>query len=147
MRAARSLLHFKQGVTSDPFGVLSNWYMSSHFCRWNGVTCTSTRPYRVWGLNLPAQSLSGQISSSLDNLTSLEYLDLSQNNFVGPLPLLGNLIFLEYLDLSQNNFVGPLPLLGRLQHLQYLILPDSNLSGIISDALTNCSNLIYLHLF
>jgi CDP-diacylglycerol pyrophosphatase len=40
-----------------------------------------------------------------------------------------------------------LPLLGRLQHLQYLILPDSNLSGIISDALTNCSNLIYLHLF
>ena len=53
--------------------------------RWNGVTCSSTRPYRVAELSLPTRSLSGQISSFLGNLTSLECLDLSGNNFVGPL--------------------------------------------------------------
>jgi len=102
----RSLLDFKQGITSDPYGALSSWTMSSHFCRWKGVACTLTRPWRVCQLNLTSQSLTGQISSSL-----------------------GNLNFLCGLDLSQNNLVGPLPLLGRLQQLQYLFL-NNNLSGI-----------------
>jgi Leucine-rich repeat (LRR) protein len=119
----RALLHFKQGVTSDPYGALSNWNISSHFCRWNFVNCTSAKPYRVSGLILYNQSLSGQISSSLGNLT-----------------------FLNYLDLSQNNFVGSLPLLGCLQQLQLLYLNKNSLSGIIPDAFSNSSNLIALDL-
>ena len=95
---------------------------ASHFCRWDGITCTWTRrQWRVLSLTLTGKSLSGQISSSLGNLT-----------------------FLNYLDLSQNNFFGPLPLLGGLQQLQYLFLNNNNLSGNIPDALTNCSNLTYL---
>jgi Leucine-rich repeat (LRR) protein len=116
-----SLLDFKQGITSDPRGALRNWTMSSHFCHWNGVTCTLTRPYRLQWLNLTGQSLSGQISSSLGNLT-----------------------FLNYLDLSYNNFVGPLPLLGGLQHLQHMYLNNNNFSGVIPEALTNCSKLTAL---
>lgn len=118
----QALLDFKQGV-SDPSGALSNWNTSSHFCHWNGVTCTLVRPWRVMWLSLTNQSLAGQISSSLDNLTSLQNLDL-----------------------SYNNFVGPLPLIGRLQQLQYLSFNNNNFSGIIPDALTSCSNLIVLDL-
>jgi len=74
----KALLDFKQGITSDPSGALNNWIMSSNFCRWNGITCTGTgRPWRVLVLDLPGKSLSGQISSSLGNLTFLNYLDHS----------------------------------------------------------------------
>jgi len=72
----KALLDFKQGITSDPSGALNNWIMSSNFCRWNGITCTGTgRPWRVLVLDLPGKSLSGQISSSLGNLTFLNYLE------------------------------------------------------------------------
>jgi len=120
----KALLDFRQGIPSDPYGAMSNWTMDSHFCRWNGITCTwERRQWRVLSLTLTGESLSGQISSSLGNLT-----------------------FLNYLDLSDNNFFGPLPLLGGLQQLQYLFLNNNNLSGNIPDALTNCSNLAYLNI-
>jgi len=118
----QALLDFKQGV-SDPSGALSNWSSSSHFCRWNGVECTTTPRFRVLALVLNGSNLAGQISSSLGNLT-----------------------FLNYLDLSNSNFVGALPLLGRLQQLQTLYLNNNNLSEIIPDDLTNCSNLTALDL-
>lgn len=118
-----SLLDFQQRVTNDLNGALSNWSISTHFCRWNGVTCSSTRPWRVAGLNLTTQNLAGQIS-----------------------PSLGNLTYLQTLDLSGNSFHGPLPLVKPLQHLEILILRSNLLQGNIPDALTNCSNLAYLDL-
>jgi len=61
-------------------------------------------------------------------------------------PLLATLpsLIILSLDLSDNNFFGPLALLGGLQQLQNLYLNSNNLSGIIPDALTNCSNLTAL---
>lgn len=118
----RALLDFKQGI-NDPYGALSNWTTKTHFCRWNGVNCSSSRPWRVTKLNLTGQGLGGPISSSLGNLT-----------------------FLETLVLSKNNLIGPIPLLNKLQHLKTLILGGNSLQGVIPDALTNCSNLAYLDL-
>ncbi|KAF2945842.1 hypothetical protein DAI22_02g247000 [Oryza sativa Japonica Group] len=118
-----SLLDFQQRVTNDPNGALSNWSISTHFCRWNGVTCSSTRPWRVTGLNLTTQNLAGQIS-----------------------PSLGNLTYLQTLDLSGNSFHGPLPRVKPLQHLEVLLLGSNLLQRNIPDALTNCSNLAYLDL-
>lgn len=118
-----ALLDFQRGITNDPKGALSNWRNTTHFCRWNGVNCTKTRPFRVSSLILTDQGLEGQISSSLGNLT-----------------------FIKKLDLSYNNFVGPLPILGHLQQLQTLYLNNNHLNGVISDSLANCSNLTNLDL-
>jgi Leucine-rich repeat (LRR) protein len=118
-----SLLEFHKGITSDPHGALSNWNPSIHFCHWHGVNCSSTRPYRVTELNLNGQSLAGQISSSLGNLT-----------------------FLQTLDLSNNSFIGPLPLLNKLRNLDVLFLGSNLLEDVIPDWLTNCSNLVQLDL-
>lgn len=118
-----SLLDFKQGITNDPYGALATWNNNTHFCRWQGVNCTSTRPWRVMALNLSSQSLTGQIRSSL-----------------------GNLSFLNILDLGNNNLLGPLPRLGNLKHLQILYLYTNYLTGIIPDELINCSSLTDLDL-
>jgi Leucine rich repeat N-terminal domain. len=114
----QSLLDFKNGVTDDPSGALDSWNTSTHFCRWNGVTCTTMRPLRVSKLNLTAQNLAGKISSYLTNLT-----------------------FLSFLDLSSNHFSGQIPLLNNLQQLNTLNLSINTLEGTIPDELMNCSNL------
>lgn len=117
-----SLLDFKQGV-NDPNGALRTWNISTHFCRWKGVNCSDARPWRVTGLNLTRKGLAGKISPSLGNLTSLDMLDL-----------------------SYNNFDGPLPLLNRLQRLKFLNLKSNHLQGVIPDGLTNCTDLLFLDL-
>ncbi|KAM0833685.1 hypothetical protein ACQ4PT_064110 [Festuca glaucescens] len=118
-----ALVAFKKGVI-DTQGALSSWNTTTtHFCRWNGVNCTTTRPFRVLRLYLPSQNLQGRITS-----------------------FLGNMTFLKVLDLSYNNFFGPLPILGHLQKLKILYLNNNNLTGIIPDSLTNCSSLHSLDL-
>jgi hypothetical protein len=54
-----ALLDFKQGITGDPQGALNNWSTTTHFCRWNGVKCTTTRPLRVAQLILFNLGLAG----------------------------------------------------------------------------------------
>ncbi|XP_048434179.1 receptor-like protein 7 isoform X2 [Pyrus x bretschneideri] len=62
-------------------------------------------------LNLSNNTLSGQIPSSLANLTALESLDLSQNKLSGMIPgCLAQLTFLEYFNVSYNHLWGPIPL-------------------------------------
>lgn len=165
-----SLLDFKKGII-DPNGALNSWNASTHYCRWTGVMCTQTRPWRVLGLNLTGLSLGGQISSSLGNLTFLNYLNLSSNNFVGPLPLLSrlqqlqtlwlrdnlldgdipdaltNCSSLSILDLSENRFVGAIPLnISLLSNLERLVLVRNNLTGTIPEAIGDMTSLKGLYL-
>ncbi|CAL5043526.1 unnamed protein product [Urochloa decumbens] len=69
-----SLLDFKKSITSDPKGALSSWNTTTHFCLWNGVTCSSKHPWRVMKLDLGSYGLSGSLSPSLGNLTLIEEL-------------------------------------------------------------------------
>nr|XP_043633742.1 receptor-like protein EIX2 [Erigeron canadensis] len=105
-------------------------------CKWYGITCNNQTGHvskiSLRGPDDPAdlesqeasiQRFGGKINPSLRNLTSLEYLDLSCNDFGGnPIPTyIGSLQNLKYLNLSESRFSGEIPSqLGNLSALQVL---------------------------
>ncbi|KAK1630227.1 hypothetical protein QYE76_004542 [Lolium multiflorum] len=142
-----SLLRFKQAITSDPTGILSYWNSSTSFCQWEGITCSRKHAWRVVALHLTGLTLSGQISSSLGNLTFLKELNLSSNSLSGQLPSLNRLHKLQILDLSRNSFHGTIPdALSNCSNLQTLYLQHNSLIGNIPPKLGLLSNLVFLWL-
>ncbi|WJX19990.1 non-specific serine/threonine protein kinase [Trifolium repens] len=113
-----ALLKFKKSITNDPYGVLSSWNSSSHFCKWHGVTC-GRRHQRVTEIELEGYKLQGFIS-----------------------PHVGNLSFLRILHLDNNRFHANVPQeLGRLFRLQVITLANNTLEGLFPISLTNCSQM------
>lgn len=75
------------------------------------------------------------------------YLDLHNSQLTGKIPTeLNELTALEYLDLSQNNLSDNIPNLSVISSLQILDLHDNKLSGTLSDNITKLKNLTYLSL-
>ncbi|KAL5762400.1 hypothetical protein ACOSP7_018664 [Xanthoceras sorbifolium] len=134
-----ALLKFKEGL-KDPSGWLSSW-VGDDCCNWVGVGC-SNQSGNIFSLDLRSldycgsvqgneaasyekKCLGGTLNPSVLNLTFLNYLDLSFNNFQGnPIPeSIGSLKSLRHLDLSDASSAGKVPLsLGNLSNLQYLDL-------------------------
>ncbi|KAB5514761.1 hypothetical protein DKX38_028667 [Salix brachista] len=87
----------------------------------------------------------GSIPSSLGSMSSLQLLDLSNNNLTGRmfsnnslqghiLGWIGNMSSLEFLDLSGNNLSGPIaPRIGASSELRYLYLSRNKLYWIDRD--------------
>ncbi|CAK9135776.1 unnamed protein product [Ilex paraguariensis] len=166
-----SLLAFKSNITNDPFGVLSSWNESVHFCQWRGVIC-GHRHQRVIMLDLGSQKLTGSISPYIGNLSFLRRLHLQNNSFSHVIPReLGFLQRLEYLwlynnsisgtipdnistcsnligfDVSYNQLVGKIPMeLGSLLKLEVVSISFNNLTGTIPPSLGNLSSLVKLNL-
>ncbi|KDP37991.1 hypothetical protein JCGZ_04634 [Jatropha curcas] len=82
-------------------------------------------------------SLSGDIPSSLGQITSLRVLSLSQNNLLGNIPNeISGLVNLEQLDLSYNNLSGEIPKrIDGLKSLTILDLSFNNLEGQVPHSL------------
>ncbi|CAL8178253.1 unnamed protein product [Prunus armeniaca] len=82
-------------------------------------------------LDLSTNFFTGQIPAQIfTNLGKLEYLNLTNNQFQGPLP--SNFPKLKHLHLAQNNFGGAIPEdIGKLTRLEVLDLSNNNLTGEI----------------
>ncbi|KAG2295701.1 hypothetical protein Bca52824_042370 [Brassica carinata] len=168
------LLSFKSSI-QDPSRQLSSWSYSStnEVCLWNGVVCNNFS--RVVSLDLSGKNISSQIlTSTIFRLPFLQTINLSNNNFSGPIP---HDIFnisspsLRYLNLSNNNLSGSIPRgflpnlysldlsnnmfsvnrgipteLGMMKNLKWIYLGYNNLSGEIPYQLGELSSLKHLDL-
>ncbi|CAN6462022.1 unnamed protein product [Victoria cruziana] len=77
---------------------------------WEGLVCNDTSSLRVISLDLSNSGLSGDIPTSLANLTAIVSINLARNNLTGTIPyFLANLTQLRDLDLSGNSLTGSIP--------------------------------------
>ena len=102
---------------------------------WQGVTWSDRRVTR---LRLTIKRLSGELPR-LEGLTSLQAVDLSNNQLSGPIPdrLFEGLTSLQLVWLNNNKLSGPIPekLFEGLTSLQVVELSNNQLSGPIPEKL------------
>ncbi|KAJ1254524.1 hypothetical protein BS78_K038200 [Paspalum vaginatum] len=127
---SNALLRLKASFNFDYSFSLSSWNVDTNCCTWEGVTCDGTSGY-VTALDLSGLYISGNLSSSSDifKLTSLRFLSLADNYFDAspwPSPGLEQLTDLEYLDLSYSGLSGDL----HIENGQLSKLATLNLSGL-----------------
>ncbi|KAL8171835.1 hypothetical protein V2J09_023639 [Rumex salicifolius] len=80
--------------------------------QWEGLNCSydQNNPPRITRLSLSWSNLTGDLPSTLANLTSLKYLNLSNNGFTGNIPeFLAYMPSLNVIDLTGNNLTGSVP--------------------------------------
>lgn len=156
-----ALLSFKQSISQDPGGSLSNWNASDvNPCTWNGITC---KEQRVVSVSIPKKKLFGFLPSALGSLSELRHLNLRNNKLYGSLPVelfraqglqslvlygnslsgpvsneIGKLLYLQTLDLSQNLFNGSIPTsVIQCKRLRNLVLSQNNFTGSLPDGFGN----------
>uniref|UniRef100_A0A0E0J5F2 non-specific serine/threonine protein kinase n=1 Tax=Oryza nivara TaxID=4536 RepID=A0A0E0J5F2_ORYNI len=93
-------------------------------------------------------NISGVLPSTVWNLTSLKYLDLSDNQLHSTISeSIMDLEILQWLDLSENSLFGPIPSnIGVLKNVQRLFLGTNQFSGSISMGISNMTKLVKLDL-
>ncbi|XP_075481698.1 receptor-like protein kinase BRI1-like 3 [Primulina tabacum] len=165
------LLAFKQSsIETDPKGFLKNWVTSSSSpCSWNGISCSNNG--RVNKLDFTNAGLSGHLHiSDLLDLSNVKTLVLTGNFFYGNLSSYSKSCSIEFLDVSSNNFSEPLAMDSllvscsglvslNLSHnaisggslkfggsLSKLDISYNNISdlGLLASVLSNCQNLSFL---
>ncbi|KAM0996235.1 hypothetical protein ACFX2C_006264 [Malus domestica] len=164
-----ALLAIKAQIKQDlhNYNVMSSWNESTHFCMWNGVTCSRRHRQRVTTLDLQSQNLVGKLSPNIGNLSFLRELWLLNNSFSHEIPpQIGNLRRLQVLRLDFNSFSGSIPHnisycfnlihvnftrnklvgkipseIGLLSKLQKLALEYNNVTGQVPPSLGNLSSL------
>ncbi|XP_073007019.1 probably inactive leucine-rich repeat receptor-like protein kinase At5g48380 [Typha latifolia] len=117
-------------------------------CKFTGVDCWHPNENKVLNLHLGNMGLQGQFPLGLENCSSLTGLDLSNNNFSGPIPsdISKRIPFVTTLDLSSNGFSGEIPInLSNCTYLNILNLQHNRLTGLIPWQLSSLSRLSQLN--
>ena len=99
-------------------------------------------------LDFSNNQFNGTLPQNFGQLKNLVRLDFRNNSISSPLPVsFGNLQSLTYLDLSYNQFNGTLPQnFGQLSKLDTLYIHSNMLKGVVSEVhLSNLTNLRILH--
>ncbi|KAB2055440.1 hypothetical protein ES319_A11G038100v1 [Gossypium barbadense] len=99
-------------------------------------------------LDLSKNQFSGPLPVEISQMPSLNFLMLSNNQFTGSIPPeYGNFSQLQTLDLSFNRLSGSIPPeLGKLNSMLWLMLANNSLSGEIPPEIGNCTSLLWLNL-
>ncbi|KAH7557838.1 hypothetical protein JRO89_XS11G0227400 [Xanthoceras sorbifolium] len=94
-------------------------------------------------LDLGQNYLTGPLSASIGNLTSMQYLTIGINALSGELPKeLGKMTDIRSFSIGSNNFSGPLPSeLGNWTKLQQLYIDSSGVSGEIPSSLAKLQDM------
>ncbi|KAA8537353.1 hypothetical protein F0562_026960 [Nyssa sinensis] len=91
--------------------------------------------------------LDGEVPSLICNVSSLDILDLSNNNLSGVIPQCLGSAGLSVLDLRMNRFRGPIPTnFAEDNQLRNLNLNGNQLEGLVPRSLVNCRQLEVLDL-
>ncbi|KAI3809116.1 hypothetical protein L1987_25085 [Smallanthus sonchifolius] len=145
----QALLDVKANL-NDLLGHLDDWGSQEELdcCTWLAVRCNHMTGHVIkldLGYVVELYDL-GFYDSRVTDLTSLTYLDLSQNLLGGVIPKsFGNCSSLLHLDLSQNLFSRTFPSFAGCSSLTNLSLAHNSLSGSMPD-FTQCTSLKYLDL-
>ena len=112
---------FLQGVAN---GASLGWNGTDYCSGWTGVTCSGGN---VVQLRIRYGNLGGTLTSTINQLTDLNYLELPGNGFAGAMPSLSGMANLQNVYLHQNNFTSiPSDFFTGLTSLQNLYI-DRNL--------------------
>ncbi|XVF89147.1 hypothetical protein PTKIN_Ptkin19aG0106900 [Pterospermum kingtungense] len=137
------LLKLKQQL-GNPLAI-GSWNSSSSPCDWPEINCTANSVAEV---HLRDKNIMVSIPSTICDLKNLTVLDVYDNYIPGGFPPLYNCSKLQYLDLSQNYFVGPIPDdIDRLSTLVHLDISGNNFSGNIPPSIGRLSELQTLYMY
>ncbi|XP_028114341.1 phytosulfokine receptor 1-like isoform X5 [Camellia sinensis] len=99
-------------------------------------------------LNLSINFLRGSLPPSLFQMSNLQVIDLSKNDFSGSIPMSINLPFLEIFDISDNSFESSVPVGICINSTRIRIIDFARnyFYGRIPSGFGNCSSLEHLWL-
>ncbi|KAF3970890.1 hypothetical protein CMV_005462 [Castanea mollissima] len=130
------------------FSSLTTLDLSSNYLQNTSILFWVFGLHNLVSLDLSSNQFQGPIPVHLQNLTSLRHLDLFDNQFQGSISVhLQNLTSLRHLDLSGNSFNSSIPnWLYSFSYLEFLSLRSNYLQGTISSAIGNLTTAISIDL-
>lgn len=135
-RDLEALTSFYKAAGGDNWNDHTNWCTEQPLAKWFGLKVDSDG--RVTEIALPNNGVTGDASKLFAQLAKLDHLkviNLPSNSISGELPeTLGELKELRYLDVMYNALEGPLPeSLGGLEKLTYFNIYSNGFTGTIPE--------------
>ncbi|KAG9394056.1 Cyst wall protein, type 1B [Carpediemonas membranifera] len=123
-----ALMNLYTALGGDFWTDNSGWN-TGDVCTWYGIGCNLDG--YVTDIRLPANNLTGELTSDIGCFPYLKSLQLNENEISGPVPdAIGFLTNLKYLNLDNNRLSGPLPVaLCNDEYLQYIYLGHNLFEG------------------